>query len=145
MSERPISGGGSSAGAAAGRGGRERPAPPGRGRRAAATARRRTRRREDVVVVGAGLSGLVAAREIARAGHSVAVLEARDRVGGRMLSRAVAGGAEVVDLGAEFIGPTQNHIRALVDELGIATFPSYAQGETSTWPAARGRRTPTPG
>src|SRR5260370_1181674 len=67
--------------------------------------RRRVRRREDVVVVGAGLAGLVAAREIARAGRSVAVLEARGRVGGRMFDRPIAGG-EVVDLGAEFIGPT---------------------------------------
>ncbi len=103
--------------------------PPGADAVAATPrARRRTRRREDVVVVGAGLSGLIAAREVARAGRSVAVIEARDRVGGRMLSRAVAGGSEVVDLGAEFIGPTQNHIRALVDELAIATFPSYATG-----------------
>ncbi len=78
------------------------------------------------MVVGAGLSGLIAAREIARAGRSVAVLEARERVGGRMLSRVIA--SEAFDLGAEFVGPTQNHIRALVDELGIATFPSYAQG-----------------
>ncbi len=89
--------------------------------------RRRARRREDVVVVGAGLSGLVAAREIMRAGHSVAVIEARDRVGGRMLSRPIAGG-EVVDLGAEFLGPTQNEIRALVGELGIDTFPTYNVG-----------------
>jgi monoamine oxidase len=89
--------------------------------------RRRAHRREDVVVVGAGLAGLIAAREVMRAGHSVAVVEARDRVGGRMLSRAIPGG-EVVDLGAEFIGPTQNHIRALVEELGIETFPSYATG-----------------
>jgi monoamine oxidase len=98
----------------------------------------RKRRREDVVVVGAGLSGLIAAREIARAGHSVAVLEARDRVGGRMFDRQIAGG-EVVDLGAEFIGPTQNHIRALVDELGLETFPSYDQGKSVY--AAAGRRT----
>ena len=90
-------------------------------------ARRRTRRREDVVVVGAGLSGLIAAREVMRAGHSVAVLEARDRVGGRMLSRPIAGG-EVVDVGAEFIGPTQNRIRELVGELGIETFPTYLDG-----------------
>jgi monoamine oxidase len=100
------------------------PAPAGAAKR---PARRRARRREDVVVVGAGLSGLVAAREVVRAGHSVAVLEARDRVGGRMLNRPIAGG-DVVDLGAEFIGPTQNHVRALVDELRIATFQTYHQG-----------------
>ncbi|MEA2144218.1 MAG: monoamine oxidase [Solirubrobacteraceae bacterium] len=100
--------------------------------------RRRTRRKHDVVVVGAGLSGLVAAREIARAGHSVAVVEARDRVGGRMLDRSIAGG-DVVDLGAEFIGPTQNHIRALVDELGIATFANFNEGRNVY--LAGGRRT----
>lgn len=100
--------------------------------------RRRARRREDVVVVGAGLAGLVAARRVARAGHSVAVIEARDRVGGRMLSSPLAGGG-VVDLGAEFIGPTQNHIRALVDELGIDTFASYVTGRNVY--VARGSRT----
>jgi monoamine oxidase len=100
--------------------------------------RRRVRRREDVVVVGAGLSGLIAAREVARAGRSVAVLEARDRVGGRMFDRPIAGG-EVVDLGAEFIGPTQNHIRALVDELAIDTFPAYDTGRSVYY--ASGRRT----
>jgi monoamine oxidase len=105
---------------------------------AARPRRRRIHRREDVVVVGGGLSGLIAARAVARAGHSVAVLEARGRVGGRMFDRTIAGG-EVVDLGAEFIGPTQNHIRALVDELGIETFPAYADGK-SVYVAA-GRRT----
>ncbi|HEV2784830.1 MAG TPA: FAD-dependent oxidoreductase, partial [Solirubrobacteraceae bacterium] len=60
-------------------------------------------------------------------GRSVAVVEARDRVGGRMFDHAMAGG-EVVDLGAEFIGPTQNHIRALVDELGIETFRAHNDG-----------------
>jgi monoamine oxidase len=123
---------GAAAAAAAGAAARVDPAE------AARRARRRKRRREDVVVVGAGLSGLVAAREVARSGHSVAVLEARGRVGGRMFDRPIAGG-EVVDLGAEFIGPTQNHIRALVDELGIATFPAYDQGRSVYY--AGGRRT----
>ncbi len=90
------------------------------------------------MVVGAGLSGLIAAREVARAGHSVAVLEARERVGGRMFDKTIAGG-EVVDLGAEFIGPTQNHIHALVDELGIETFPAYDVGKSVYY--AAGRRT----
>ena len=102
-------------------------AGPAEGARKAVERRRRAHRRHDVVVVGAGLSGLIAARAIARAGHSVAVVEARDRVGGRMLDRTVRG--EVIDLGAEFIGPTQNHIRALVDELGIETFPAHTTGK----------------
>jgi monoamine oxidase len=139
MSERRISRRQLVAGAAAGAAGAAFAASGPAGAAPRRRGRRRVRRREDVVVVGAGLSGLVAARELARAGRSVAVLEARDRVGGRMLSRAVAGGSEVVDLGAEFLGPTQNHIRALVDELGIATFPSYTAGRNVS--VAGGART----
>ena len=54
----------------------------------------------DVVVVGAGLAGLCAARELGRAGATVRVLEARDRVGGRVLSRQLTAGS-VVELGAQ--------------------------------------------
>jgi monoamine oxidase len=118
---------GAAAGALAGAAGVGGGSAAGAPRRASG-ARHRSRRREDVVVVGAGLSGLIAAREVVRAGHSVAVIEARDRVGGRMLSHPIAGSSEVVDLGAEFVGPTQNYIRALVGELGIETFPSFAAG-----------------
>ena len=80
----------------------------------------------DVAVVGAGLAGLTAARLLARAGCSVVVLEARDRVGGRTFSQATERG--VIDLGGQWIGPTQARMRRLVDELGIATFPTHHQG-----------------
>lgn len=80
----------------------------------------------DVVVVGAGLAGLTTARTLRRAGVDVAVLEARDRVGGRTLNHT-AGGA-VVELGGQWIGPGHHQIRALIDELGLTTFDTYDRG-----------------
>jgi monoamine oxidase len=82
----------------------------------------------DVVVAGAGISGLVAARAIARAGRSVVLLEARDRVGGRVLNHTLANGS-VIESGGAFVGPTQNHILALAAELSVKTFTEYAQGD----------------
>ena len=77
----------------------------------------------DVVVVGAGLAGLTAAWLLADAGRSVVVLEAQDHVGGRMIRQQVgqdANGEDVyVDLGGQWIGPTQLLIRALADALGV--------------------------
>jgi monoamine oxidase len=81
-------------------------------------------RRADVVVVGAGLAGLSAARALASAGKSVAVLEARDRVGGRTLNHALGGG-KVVEVGGEFVGPTQDYAIALANELGVKQYPAY--------------------
>src|SRR3954470_22725813 len=92
----------------------------------AEAARKRTRH-VDVAVVGAGLAGLTAARRLVRRGKSVLVLEARDRVGGRMLRESIGGG-EYADMGAGFIGPTQDHIAALVRELGVRTFKTYNEG-----------------
>ncbi len=81
----------------------------------------------DVVVVGAGLSGLMAARKIVAAGRSVIVLEARDRVGGRTLNHSLGGG-KVVEVGGQWIGPTQDHLAALARELGVATYKTYNDG-----------------
>ena len=86
-------------------------------------------RRADVVVVGAGLAGLIAARDLRRAGKSVIVLEARNRVGGRCYSRSLgAGASDVANLGATFVGPTQRRMLALAKELGIGVFPTYNTG-----------------
>jgi monoamine oxidase len=93
----------------------------------------------DVVVVGAGLAGLTAARDLGRAGRSVVVLEARDRVGGRLENHAFADGT-VVELGGQWIGPTQHRVRALAEALGIGLFPSYDDGEGILWLDGRERR-----
>jgi monoamine oxidase len=85
------------------------------------------RKKADVIVVGAGLAGLTAARKIRAAGRSVLLMEAQNRVGGRTLSEDIGGG-QIADLGGTFIGPTQDHIAALVKELGINTFPTYNTG-----------------
>ena len=101
------------------------------GRRAASPAAnlggRAQARTADVLVVGAGLSGLTAAWEIVKAGRSVIVLEASDRIGGRMVRRPVIEGGWV-DLGGQWVGPTQTRILALAAELGVRRFESYHQG-----------------
>jgi monoamine oxidase len=84
--------------------------------------------RVDVVAVGAGLAGLVAARELLGAGLSVLVLEARERVGGRLLNHTLQNGA-VVELGGQWVGPTQDRVLALAEELGVGLFPTYVEGE----------------
>ncbi|MGH2915726.1 MAG: flavin monoamine oxidase family protein [Solirubrobacteraceae bacterium] len=82
----------------------------------------------DVAIVGAGLAGLTAARALVRAGRSVVVVEARDRVGGRIWNHDLGAG-HVSERGATFVGPTQNHIARLLRELRIGTFPVYDQGD----------------
>ncbi|CAM5599005.1 Putative flavin-containing monoamine oxidase AofH [Streptomyces alboniger] len=82
----------------------------------------------DVAVVGGGLAGLTAARDLVAAGKTVVVLEARDRVGGRVVNLPLGNG-QVTEGGGEFIGPTQDRIKALADSLGVATFPTYNTGK----------------
>jgi monoamine oxidase len=84
--------------------------------------------RADVAVIGAGLAGLTAARELERAGTSVAVLEARDRVGGRLLSEPIGDG-KVVEVGGQWIGPSQDRMYALAREAGIEIFPTHTNGD----------------
>src|ERR1700730_19155735 len=74
----------------------------------------------DVVVIGAGMAGLTAARALAEAGLKVLVVEAQDRIGGRIWTRHV--GEEAIELGAEFIHGRPPELWALIDEAGLETY-----------------------
>jgi monoamine oxidase len=82
----------------------------------------------DVVVVGAGFAGLTAAQRLIEEGWSAVVLEARDRVGGRVLNHDL-GDRRVVEVGGQWIGPGQSRMYALAETFGIDTFPTYDTGE----------------
>jgi len=81
----------------------------------------------DVAVVGAGIAGLVAATELTRAGREVVVLEARDRVGGRVLNTEIGG--EPNELGGQWVAPYQAAMLELLGELGLELFHSYREGD----------------
>lgn len=87
--------------------------------------------RPDVVVVGAGLSGLTAAREVADAGLEVLVLEARDRPGGR--TQATEVGGLTIDLGGEWVDAAHAEIRELAEDLGVRPHPFDRKKENARW------------
>jgi monoamine oxidase len=87
-------------------------------------------RTADVVIVGAGLAGLTAARELKSAGRKVVVIEANDRVGGRVWNHDLGGG-EIAERGATFVGPTQDHIINLAKAVGVGTFSAIIPGENT--------------
>ena len=93
----------------------------------------------NVVVVGAGFAGLTAARALERAGMTTIVLEARDRVGGRTFTKSLPGGPWI-DVGGQWIGPTQHEITALVRELDVATFPTWTRGDNLVFVNDRSKR-----
>lgn len=92
----------------------------------------------DVVIVGAGPSGLTAARELKKAGLSVAVLEARDRVGGRTWTDTIEGA--MLEIGGQWVSPDQTALMGLLDELGLKMYSRYRDGE-SVYLAPDGSRT----
>jgi monoamine oxidase len=77
---------------------------------------------KDVIVLGAGIAGLAAARTLAQAGLRVTLVEARDRVGGRILTVNSRQGGLPVELGAEFIHGLPEDLLHLVDEAGLSRF-----------------------
>jgi monoamine oxidase len=93
----------------------------------------------DVCIVGAGYAGLTAARRLVEAGKSVLVLEARDRVGGRIWTHQLPEGAPV-DRGGAWLGPKHDAIFALAREVGVATYKTYVAGDHLLLGEGRTRR-----
>jgi monoamine oxidase len=117
------------------------------------------RRTADVVVIGGGLAGLTAAREIEQRGKSVLVVEARERVGGRTLNHDLGHQGfpgQVIEVGGQWVGPLpgepatatnptqavykpQSEVFALAKSLGIGTYKTYNAGDYIDYSHVTGR------
>ncbi len=82
----------------------------------------------DVIVIGAGATGLTAAVQLQRAGLSVVVLEARDRVGGRLWTNEIDG--QMFEIGGQWVSPDQSALIETLDELGLETYQRHRDGES---------------
>ncbi|KAA9089872.1 flavin monoamine oxidase family protein [Microbacterium radiodurans] len=82
----------------------------------------------DVAIVGAGAAGLTAANDLKRAGLSVVVLEARDRVGGRLWTDSIDGA--MLELGGQWVSPDQQALIDTLADLGLDTYSRYRQGDS---------------
>ncbi|QSR27242.1 putrescine oxidase [Nocardioides aromaticivorans] len=86
----------------------------------------------DVIVIGAGVTGLTAALRLVEAGQDVLVLEARDRVGGRLRTDVVATTGEPApfEIGGQWVSPDQTALLGLLDELALPTYPRHRAGDS---------------
>ncbi|WP_295010375.1 NAD(P)/FAD-dependent oxidoreductase [uncultured Microbacterium sp.] len=82
----------------------------------------------DVLVIGAGAAGTTAANELRKAGLSVVVLEARDRIGGRLWTDVIDGA--MLEIGGQWVSPDQDALIETIDELGLETFSRYREGDS---------------
>jgi monoamine oxidase len=82
----------------------------------------------DVCVVGAGFAGMTAGLRLRQAGRTVAVLEARDRLGGRTFTEYLPDGTPI-ERGGAWLGPGQDRAYALVAEMGVTTYPTWLEGQ----------------
>ncbi len=87
-----------------------------------------TELQRDVVIIGAGASGLTAAARLRAAGLTVAVLEARDRVGGRLWTNDIEGAT--LEIGGQWVSPDQDALIETLAELGLETYSRYREGDS---------------
>src|ERR1700709_1035936 len=82
----------------------------------------------DVVIIGAGATGLTAAVQLQSAGLSAIVLEARDRVGGRLWTNEIDG--QMYEIGGQWVSPDQTALLETLAELGLGTYDRYREGDS---------------